>query len=403
MFEYNVNNVRKDFPILQKKVIYFDNACMSLKPIQVINKMNEYYFDYTACVARSLHKFAVKTTEEMDNARHELAKFVNAKSDSEIIITRNTTEGINLVANCLDLKKGDEVIISDKEHNSNLIPWLKLKKEKGIKLVISKTNKDGTFNLENFEDCFSKNTKLVSVVMTSNIDGVTNPVKEISEITHEHDALLMIDGAQGIPRIEIDVRKLNIDFLAFSGHKMIGPSGTGILYGKKELLENMPQFMVGGETVLDSTYDSYKPEHLPHKFEAGLQNYAGMIGLAEAARYLKKVGLKDIEKREIMLNKMVSDELADKKEIQLLGPREAELRGGIFSFNIKGMDPHHISRILDSSKNIAIRSGNHCVHSWFNAHKINGSARASFYLYNTEEEAQVFIDEMKKIIKLHAH
>jgi|TARA_B100001971_G_C18250144_1_gene577514 cysteine desulfurase/selenocysteine lyase len=248
IFNYNVKNIRNDFPILKKPIIYMDSACMSLKPIQVINKINEYYTEYTACAGRSEHRFADKVGIEVAKSRNELKKLINAKQAEEIIFTKNTTEGINLIANSIGLEKGDEVIISDKEHNSNLLPWLKLKKQ-GINPIIVESNKDNTFNLDNFRNSFTDKTKLVSLVHTSNLDGVTNPIKEIARITHDNNAQLLIDGAQSIPHKEIDVRKLDIDFISFSGHKMLGPTGTGVLYGKKELLEKLDQFMIGGETV----------------------------------------------------------------------------------------------------------------------------------------------------------
>ena len=396
---FSAEKIRDDFPVL-KDIIYLDSACMSLKPVQVINKMNEYYTQYTACLGRSNHAFARKLTEEVDKARNEVRKFINAKEDSEIIFTRNTTEGINLVANSFGLKKGDEVIISDKEHNSNLIPWLKAKKDRGINVIISKTNDDGTFNLENFRKSFSNKTKLVSVLYTSNIDGITNPIKEIIKISHLHKIPVLIDAAQAVPSFEVNARKLDADFLAFSGHKMCGPSGTGVLYGKRHLLEKLNQFLVGGETVQNSAYDSYIPENIPNKFEAGLQDYAGIIGLGEACRYLRKIRMNNINKHEIKLNSLLTTLLKDEDKIKILGPEDASQRGGIFSFIIEGMDIHHVSRILDSSRKIMTRSGAHCAHSWFNARNLKGSIRASLYFYNTEEEVRKFAEEIKKIIKL---
>ncbi|HLG23310.1 MAG TPA: cysteine desulfurase [Candidatus Nanoarchaeia archaeon] len=399
LFSYNAEKTRKDFPILGKPIIYFDNACMSLKPVQVIDKINEYYNEYSACAGRSAHRFASRVEEEVDKSRNEVRKFINANKVEEIIFTRNTTEGINLVANSIGLKDGDEVIISDKEHNSNLIPWLKMRK-KGIKLSIVNTKQDNTFDSEDFKSKISDKTKLVSVVFTSNIDGVTNPIKEISKIAHKNNALVLVDGAQAVPGSEVNVKELDVDFLSFSGHKMLGPTGTGVLYGKKDILEGMEQFIVGGETVLDSTHESYKIEELPMRFEAGLQDYSGIIGLGEACRYLTKIGLSNVKDHEVRLNKLVSDSLLKEPKISILGPKEAEKRNGVFSFNIKGMSPHDVSKILDSSKSIMTRSGMHCVHSWFNKRKLNGSVRASMYLYNTEEEANVFVDEVKKIIKI---
>ena len=399
IFGYDAGKYRKDFPMLSKPIIYFDNACMSLKPLQVMEKMNEYYREYTACGGRSAHRLAAKVEEEMDNSRNELKKYINARSAKEVIFTRNTTEGINIVANSLGLKQGDEVIMSDREHNSNLLPFLRMK-SKGIKIKFTKSNPDNTFNLENFKENFSSGTKLVSIVHSSNVDGVTNPIKEIVKIAHKNNALVLVDAAQSAPHKELDVMDLGADFLAFSGHKMLGPTGTGVLYGKKELLEKMDQFLIGGETVTDTTYDDYKMEELPMKFEAGLQDYAGLIALGEACRYLKKIGLKKIAEHEIKLNKVITESLAANEKISIIGPKEVEKRGGIFSFNIEGKDPHHVSKMFDVSKGIMTRSGMHCVHSWFNAHNLKGSVRASLYLYNTEEETQIFVDEVKKIARL---
>ncbi|MEK6984350.1 MAG: cysteine desulfurase [Nanoarchaeota archaeon] len=399
IFGHSADKIRKDFPMLSKPIIYFDNACMSLKPIQVINKIDEYYKEYTACAGRSAHKLARRVEEEVDKSRNEVRNFINAKHSSEIIFTRNTTEGINLVANSLGLKNGDEVIISGKEHNSNLLPWLKLGK-KGVKVKVVESNTDNTFNLENFSNSFTETTKLVSIVHTSNLDGVTNPIGEIARIAHKHEALLLVDAAQSVPHKETDVRNLDADFMAFSGHKMLGPTGTGVLYGKKELLENMEQFIIGGETVIDSTYDGYKIEALPMRFEAGLQDYAGIIGLGEACIYLKKIGMRKVAEHDGRLNKLITECLTSSKKINLIGPQDAEKRSGIFSFNIDRMDPNHVSRILDASKNIMTRSGAHCVHSWFNNHNLKGSVRASLYLYNTEEEAQIFVSEIKKLLKI---
>ncbi len=399
MFGHDPEKIRKDFPLLAKPIIYFDNACMSLKPVQVIEKIKEYYTEYTACAGRSAHRLAARVEEEVDKSRNEIRGLVNAKHSSEIIFTRNTTEGINLVANSINLCDGDEVVISDKEHNSNLLPWLKLGK-KGIKAHVVESNPDNTFNIGNFEDTITKKTKLVSVVFTSNMDGVTNPVSEIAKIAHKNNSLVLVDAAQAVPSIEVDARRLDVDFLAFSGHKMLGPTGTGVLYGKKELLEKMEQFIIGGETVIDSTYSDYKTEELPMKFEAGLQDYSGIIGLGEACRYLKKVGLKKISEHEIKLNRLITESLSSNSRISVIGPKEAEKRSGIFSFNIEGIAPNDVSRILDASKGIMTRSGAHCVHSWFNKHNMKGSVRASLYLYNTEKEANVFVEEVKRIAKM---
>ncbi len=396
---FNVNKIREDFPFISnnKGVIYFDNACMSLKPKQVIDKMLEYYNLYTACGGRSHHKLSERVNDEVERARIEVRKFINARSEKEIIFTKNTTESINLVASSLSLSRGDEIIITDKEHNSNLIPWLRLNKEKGVIVKILVSNPDNTFNLENFKRALTKKTKLVAIHHRSNLDGVENPIKEISGLVHRNNSMLLVDAAQSAPSIEINVKELGVDFLAFSGHKMLSPTGIGVLYGRMELLNKFSPFILGGETVSDSSYDSYTLREIPYRFEAGLQNYAGIIGFGEAIRYLKKAGFNNIKKQEEKLNKIVTERLLKNPRIEIIGPKDYKLRGNIFSFNINGMSPHNVSRILSSSSNIMTRSGAHCVHSWFNKRKLQGSVRASFYFYNTEEEALKFAEEVEKV------
>ncbi len=402
----DIQKLREDFPVLKqtvngKPVVYFDNACMSLKPRQVTQKMLEYYEQYTACAGRSNHTFSRVCEEKYQEARKTLAKFLNAKKPEEVVFTRNTTEGLNLVANSLNLQKGDVVVSSDREHNSNLIPWQVLKERKWIEHRIVKSKPDFSFDLEAFKQAMDKNVKLVSMVWTSNIDGYTLPVKEIIKISHDFGALVMLDGAQAVPHSKTDVRKLDMDFLSFSGHKMLGPTGTGILYGKFDLLDKRLQtFMVGGETVEFTTYDTHKFLKPPEKFEAGLQDYAGMIGLGEAARYLERQGPENVERYEVMLNKSISERIGQIPNLQRVGYCNPELNGGIISFNIRGMKYHDVSLMLDRNHGIAIRSGQHCAHSWFKGHGIEGSARASLYLYNTKEEADIFVEALQKIAKL---
>jgi cysteine desulfurase/selenocysteine lyase len=400
----DIQKIREDFPILERKVngkpiVYMDNACMSLKPRQVTQKMMEYYEQYTACAGRSNHSFSRVCEEKYQEARKSLQRFLGAKKHEEIVFTRNTTEGLNLVANSLNLQKGDAVVTSDREHNSNLIPWQVLKERKGIEHKIVKSRQDYTFDLEAFRASMNRNVRLVSMVWTSNIDGFTLPVKEIIKTAHDYGALVMLDGAQAVPHSRTDVRKMDVDFLAFSGHKMLGPTGTGVLYGKYDLLEKLQTFMVGGETVEFTTYETHKFLKPPDKFEAGLQDYAGMIGLGEAARYLESIGMENIEKHEAMLNKAISEKLGQMPNVQRVGFCNPELNGGIISFNIKGMKYHDVSLMLDK-QGIAIRSGQHCCHSWFTGHGIEGSARASLYLYNTMGEADLFAEALHKIAKL---
>lgn len=372
-------------------IIYMDSACVTLKPIQVIEAMSCYYKEFPACAGRSNHSFGRKVTQEINQARITVQKFINAKNSKEIIFTRNTTEGINLIANSLKLKKGDAVLTSDKEHNSVLIPF-QLLKNKGINHKIFKFG-----DLNDFREKLTNDVRLVSTAITSNLDGTSQPIDEMIRLVHKNNGLILLDGAQAVPHKEIDVKKLDVDFLAFSGHKMLGPSGIGVLYGKFHLLENLNNFIMGGETVKNSTFENFEIEDIPERFEAGLQNYSGIIGLAEAIRYLQKIGMRNIEKHEQELNQYLSKKFLD-MGISILGDADPKKRSGIISFNIKKMHPHEIAGIINESANIMIRSGMHCVHSWFNANNINGSARISLYMYNTKEECDLLVNELKKII-----
>ena len=408
MIAINPEKYRDDFPVLKKEIngkqiVYFDNACMSLKPRQVVEKINEYYNEYPACAGRSSHKFGSRVTEEFEKSREIISKHIGSIRKDEIVFTRNTTESINLVANSLDFtsENGRNVVLtSDREHNSNLVPWQYLREKKRILHKVIPSNPDSTFSMENFEAMLDKTVRLVSLVHTSNLDGYSLPVKEIIKIAHDNGSLVMLDAAQSMPHKEINARKLDVDFLAFSGHKMLGPTGTGVLYGKKELLDELNPFLVGGDTVKSTTYDSHEFLPVPEKFEAGLQDYSGIIGLGEAVKYLDKVGKQNIEKHEIELNRKISEALQSLSGLKILGPKEPEKRSGIVSFTIDKMNFHEIALMLDRMENIMVRSGQHCVHSWFNAHKIDGSCRASLYFYNTIEETEIFISALNRILKL---
>lgn len=400
-----INDYRIDFPILnpqnkEKPVIYLDNACQSLRPRQVIEAMDRYYTQYPACSGRSNHRLAATVTRLVDEARQQMARLLGASRMEEIVFTRNTTEGINLVANAFDFQPGDTVLIGGKEHNSNLIPWQMLVKRRGIQLKILHPLADGTFDLQGFEQALSGGIKLVSFGYTSNLDGVTLPVEQIIKLAHKRGALVMLDAAQAAPQRKINVRSLDVDFLALSGHKILGPSGTGVLYGKYKLLDAMSPFMVGGDTVATSTYETCEFLPVPEKYEAGLQDYAGIIGLGEAARYLQSVGFDAIQKQELLLNKIMTEGAKDIQGLHLSGPADPALRGGIFTFFVDGIDSHRIALMLDQMANICVRSGQHCVHSWFNAKGIKGSVRASAYFYNTQEEVEQFVENLKKIRKV---
>ena len=394
----NGDRIREDFPVFRKRVngrpvIYMDSACLTFCPRQVIEVVRRYYEEFPACGGRSDHSFGREVARAVDLSRRAVQKFINAKKHREIVFTKNTTESINLIANAFPFREGDSVLTSDKEHNSCLLPF-QLLKRRGINHKIFRFG-----DIEDFRDKLTPDVRLVSVVHVSNFDGTGNPLAEIVKAAHKNGSLVLVDGAQSVPHREIDVRKLDVDFLAFSGHKMLGPNATGVLYGKLDLLERLEPFVIGGDTVVNSTYDSYEREDIPERFEAGLQNYAGIIGLAESVAYLSGIGLKNIEEHERKLNTYLSAEF-ERLGIEILGDPDPAKRGGIVSFSVRGIDHHEIAGILNESANIMIRSGMHCVHSWCNARNIPGSARISLYIYNTEEECAVVVDEMKKLCRL---
>ena len=396
----NISEIRKNFPLLKSAnpPVYFDSACQSLRPEKVINAIKEYYEEYPACGERSLHRLGDKVTKKVDEARLEIARFIGVK-ENEIIFTKNTTESINLIAHSLPFEDGDSVLISDKEHNSNFLPWIILEKEKKIKLIILETE-NGLINLNLLADTLKKNKiKLVSLALTSNLDGETIEIKAISKIVKENGALLLLDAAQSMLHRKINAKELKVDFLAFSGHKMLGPSGTGVLY-VNNLPENHYQlspFIVDGGTILD--LDGKKPIFLegPEQFEAGLQNYAGIIGLGEAVKFLKSLGLENIETYENKLSKIFYQKLAEDKDLTVINPTIPNESRSLVSFFIKNKDSHRLCLLLDEGFNIAARSGFFCDHFYFHKKNIPGALRFSFAFYNTEEEINFTVDSLKKI------
>ena len=396
----NVEKIREDFPLIKKShIIYFDSACTTLKPQQVVDAIVEYYTEYTGCAGRSIHKLATKTTEKFEEAREKVARFINAKDSAEIIWTKNTTEAMNLVAHGFNFKKGDSVITTNLEHSSGLLPWQVLADKGIIDLDFVLCNKDGEFDVEKFKEKIDKKTKLVSIVFTSNVTGTTAPLKEIVKIAHDSGAVVIADGAQAVPHIEIDVRKLDVDFLAFSGHKMCGPTGIGCLYGKKNLLEKLKPFIVGGETIRDAELKTHVFDDIPNRLEAGIQHYAGAIGFGAAVDYLTKIGMKNIEEHEKKLAKSLIEGLLKISNLSLIGTEDWRKRNALASFNIEGMEPHDVATFLDK-ENIAVRSGMHCAYPFHKfVGKSKGSVRASLYFYNTEEEIEIFLKKLNNIVK----
>lgn len=395
----DINALRKDFTFLdQNRWIYFDNACQSLRPRQVVEVINRYYTDYPVCAGRSNYRLSIQLQDKLNSVRKQVAKFIGTKKESEVIFTRNTTEGINLVANCYPFVEGDVVLVSDKEHNSNLIPWLQLVKNNKVKVEIIPTNPDNTWNWESFDEKLNSKVKLVSLSVISNLDGVTIPFKEIIARTHKIGAKVLLDGAQWVGHHKTDVTKWDVDFFVFSGHKILGPSGTGVLYGKESELKKLSPYQVGGNTVADTNYEYFELLGIPERFEAGLRDYAGVLGLGEAIKYLESVGWDNIEQQEEKVTAIIMKGISKIPGIEIIGPKNISQRSGIVSFYHPKAESHQISIILDQVANIMVRSGRHCVHSWFNARGIKDSVRISSAFYNTTDDAERLISELQKII-----
>ena len=399
----DVDRIRSDFPPLAaprggKPLVYLDSACMALKPRPVIDAVVDYYENYPVCGERSVHHLASKVSVRVDEAREVAARHFNAPSKDEVVFLRNTTEAINLVAHSFGLERGDEVITGDKEHNSNLAPWHLLRKRRGIRYTVLRSGDDGLFDLEALKAAVSSKTKLVSLTHMSNLDGTAVPAREAAEIAHDAGAALLLDGAQSAPHEPVDVQALGCDFFACSVHKMCGPTGVGLLWGRAEQLERMDPQNPGGSTVADTTYEDAVFLGAPRKFEGGLQDYAGIVGAAAAIRYLDALGMDAISAHVRALNRRVTAGLEGLPGLRLLGPPKAEARGAVYSFTVDGLDAHDIALILDETANIAIRSGNHCVHSWLRAHGLKGTARASFYLYNTPAECDLFVGTLRSVV-----
>ena len=400
----NTNKIREDFPTLREEgaPAYLDNACVTLKPDCVIDAITEYYTKYPGCGGRSVHRYGTQVSKKVSDSRRSLASFINAPSVNEVIFTKNATQSINQIAHGMKWSEGDVVLTTDREHNSNLVPWLQLEQEQGIDHRVVPSNADNTFDLESFEEICSEvgdKLKLVSMSHVGNLDGVSTPIKDIAKVTHDHGALMAVDGAQSLPHMKVDVQDLDIDFIAFSIHKMCGPSGMGALWGKSDLLDDLRPIHSGGQTVVTSSYDSLKWAKPPARFEGGLGNFSGMIGAGAAIDYLAKMDMDAVHEHEVKLNKIMTSRVKDLNGIEIIGPEDASLRGGICSLLLHELPAHDIAILLDEAAAVMVRSGLHCVHSWFNDRgHTNGSLRASAYMYNTEEEAKLFSDTLEEIV-----
>ncbi|MDE3840030.1 cysteine desulfurase [Bacillus methanolicus] len=399
----NVQDIRKMFPILDQEVngnplVYLDNAATSQKPISVIETLDRYYREYNSNVHRGVHTLGTRATDAYEGAREKVRKFINAKSTEEVIFTRGTTTALNMVAASYaraNLTKGDEIVISYMEHHSNIIPWQQAAKYTGATLKYLPLQEDGTISLDDVRKTITPNTKIVSIVHVSNVLGSINPIKEIAKIAHENGAIMVVDGAQSAPHMKIDVQDLDCDFFAFSSHKMCGPTGIGVLYGRKHLLENMEPVEFGGEMIdFVGLYESTWKE-LPWKFEGGTPIIAGAIGLGAAIDFLQDIGLENILEHEHKLVSYALKKLSEVEGITIYGPKDPEKRAGLVTFNIEDVHPHDVATVLDA-EGIAVRAGHHCAQPLMKWLDVSATARASFYLYNTEEDIDKLVKGLVK-------
>ncbi|HAA6123623.1 TPA_asm: cysteine desulfurase [Listeria monocytogenes] len=398
----DIQKIRADFPILaqeinEKPLAYLDNAATSQKPKQVIEALTHYYEFDNANVHRGVHTLAARATDAYESARGKVAKFIHAREVAEIIFTRGTTSAINLVVDSYaeaNIEAGDEIVISYLEHHSNLIPWQQLAKRKGAVLKYIELEEDGTISVEQAKKTIGEKTKIVALAHVSNVLGTITPIKEIAAIAHQFGAVILVDGAQAVPHMEVDVVDLDADFYAFSGHKMMAPTGIGALYGKRELLDAMEPTEFGGEMIdFVELYDSTWKE-LPWKFEAGTPIIGGAIALGAAIDYLAEVGLANIHAHEQALASYAIEEMSKIEGIAIYGPKDASKRCGLVTFNLEGAHPHDIATILDED-GVAIRAGHHCAQPLMKWLDVSSTARASFYIYNTKEEIDALIDGLK--------
>ena len=400
----NINEIRKDFPILERetangvRVIYLDSTATSQKPLAVIEAMNDFYRRSNANIHRGVHTLAEESTALYEGAREKIAKFINAASSRQIIYTRNTTESINLVAYTwarANLKAGDLVILTEMEHHSNLVPWHMLATERGIELDFIPVTEDGLLDLDAYRKLLARNPKLVSFTHMSNVLGTINPAMEIIRLAHDAGAVTLVDAAQSVPHLAVDVQSLDADFLAFSAHKMCGPTGIGVLYGKANLLESMPPFLGGGDMIKEVKLHSFRPNTLPHKFEAGTPAIAEAVGFGAAVDYLTSIGMDAISAHEHAITEYALERLEEIPGVKVFGP-SADKKGGVVAFTLEGVHPHDVAQILDRD-GIAVRAGHHCAQPLHDKFGIPATSRASFYLYNTKDEVDLLVNGIYKV------
>ena len=402
----DIANIKQDFPILKKQVnnsnlIYLDNAASTQKPHQVIQSIVESYELYNSNVHRGVHTTSMEATERYEIARDKVAKFINAKSSEEIIFVRNTTEALNLIAYSWGLNNtnsGDNIVVSELEHHSNLVPWQFVSQRTKAELKLIPTTSQGTLDLSTLDELITNNTKLVSIVHVSNLTGTINPVEKIIKKAQSVGSLVCIDAAQSVPHMPVDVQKLNCDFLAFSGHKMLAPPGIGILYAKTAVLEKLEPFLRGGEMVKEVTYSTATWNDIPTKFEAGTPNFIDPVGLGVAIDYLSDIGMENVRQHEKDLITYALDKLIEIPGLEIIGPTDPEIRGGVATFSLNDIHPHDIGTFLDQ-RGIAIRTGHHCGMPYHTKLGLSATARASFYIYNDYNDIDKLIDGINEVIE----
>jgi len=401
MTKFNLEKIRKDFPILQRevngyKLVYLDNAATSQKPSSVIESLSNYYSNYNSNVHRGVHKLSVEATDEYEKARHKVAEFINAKPH-EVIWTRNTSEALNIVSICLKnkIKQGDNIVVSRMEHHSNLVPWQQLCQSKGATLRFLDHNNEGRIDLDEAKNIIDKNTKIIAITHMSNVLGVINPINALRQMSKKYGTIIVLDGAQSAPHFSVDMKDLECDFFAFSAHKMLGPTGIGVLFGKEDFLEEMEPFYFGGDMISEVSYNSATWNDLPYKFEAGTPNIADAIATGFAIDYLNKIGMDNISIHEDELTSYALEKLKELNNYKIIGPTDETDRGGVISFTHGNVHPHDVGEILDKF-GVAIRTGHHCAMPLIRSYEIVAACRASFYLYNTTKEIDIFIDSLKE-------
>lgn len=403
---FDIAKIRADFPTLQREVrpgvplVYLDSTATSQKPLLVIQAMEDYYRRSNANIHRGVHTLAEEATALYEQAREKIARFINAPASKQVIYTRNTTESINLVAYSwarANLKAGDLVILTEMEHHSNLVPWHMLEMERGIRLEFIPVTETGLLDLDGYKKLLEQGPKLVSFTHMSNVLGTINPAGEIIRLAHQAGAVTLVDGAQSVPHFAVDVQALDVDFLAFSAHKMCGPTGIGALYGKASLLEAMPPFLGGGDMIREVKLRSFKPNALPHKFEAGTPAIAEAVGFGAACDYLTSVGMDNIAAHEHEITEYALERLEEIPGVKLFGPGIQD-KGGVAAFTLEGVHPHDVAQILDQD-GVAVRAGHHCAQPLHEKFHIPATSRASFYLYSTKEEVDKLVDGIYKVKK----